>query len=126
MSEAFVHYRIDNEQSSVKNRNKVYCICDEFKYMEKFLEEHPYLKSKLLYLKNYLKYYLYNWNLRRLEAKFRLRFLLRYSSEFRKEFSQHAIDKAYFSLEQYKELKKITKHPIIYYITRKLYRKELR
>lgn len=122
MSEAFVHYRIDNEASSVKSKNKIYCICDEFKFIEKFLEINPQIEEKLVYLKNYLKYYLYLWNLKRLDAKYRFQFLMHYSKEFKKEFKNKKIIKGYFSSKQYKELKFITKHPIFYYLKKKLYK----
>lgn len=123
MSSAFVHYRIDNEASSVNSKNKIYCICDEFSYIEQFLEKNPKLKNKYAYLKNYLKYYLYKWNLKRINAKFRFSFILRFSKEFKIEFKNHLISKDYFSKFQYRELKFITKHPVIYYFKYRLYNK---
>lgn len=122
MSDAFVHYRIDNDQSSVKSSNKIYSICDEFKFIEDFLEQYPHLKTKYVYLKNYLKYYLYKWNLNRLTPKFRPRFLLRYCSEFRREFKQDAINRNYFSPKEYKELMRIVRHPIYYFFRKKLFK----
>lgn len=118
MQEAFIHYRIDNEYSSVNNKNKVYCICDEFKFIEQFLDKNPNKKNKLEYLKNFLKYYLYVWNFNRITKPFKLQFLLKMSSQFKQEFKMKAINKNYFSPSQYEELEKITKHPYIYYINR--------
>ena len=41
LKEAFVHYRQDNEASSIHSPGKVFCVCDEFEEMERFLAEHP-------------------------------------------------------------------------------------
>ena len=39
IKEAFLHYRKDNPNSSVKSKEKVYCIFDEFNEIERFLKE---------------------------------------------------------------------------------------
>lgn len=123
LPQAFVHYRIDNEASSVKSKNKVYCICDEFQYIEKFLDKNPRLKDKLQHLKNYLKYFLFSWNLRRISWRFRWEFLMHFSQEFQQEFRNNLIVKDYFTPRQYRDLVFLTRHPIIYYFKRKLYKK---
>ena len=45
--DAYLHYRTDNANSSVKAAAKIYCICDEFKSIEEFLEKRPELKEEL-------------------------------------------------------------------------------
>ena len=37
LRDAYLHYRTDNANSSVKAAAKIYCICDEFKSIEEFL-----------------------------------------------------------------------------------------
>ena len=37
------------------------------------------------------------------------------SKQLKNEFNHQAIDKKYFSDKQYQELKKIVKHPYVYY-----------
>ncbi len=44
--DAYLHYRTDNANSSVKAAAKIYCICDEFKSIEEFLEKRPELKEE--------------------------------------------------------------------------------
>ena len=36
IQEAFLHYRQDNENSSVNSPGKVFCVCDEYKEMQRF------------------------------------------------------------------------------------------
>ena len=43
--DAYLHYRTDNANSSVKAAAKIYCICDEFKSIEEFLEK---IKDKIV------------------------------------------------------------------------------
>ena len=37
--DAFLHYRQDNENSSVNSPGKVFCVCDEYEEMQRFLED---------------------------------------------------------------------------------------
>ena len=39
VSDAYLHYRIDNMASSVNNPTKVFCICDELEYIRTFIEK---------------------------------------------------------------------------------------
>lgn len=41
LQEAYLHYRQDNENSSVNSPKKVFCVCDEYEEMHKFLETNP-------------------------------------------------------------------------------------
>ena len=43
-SKAYLYYRQDNENSSVKNTGKVYAICDEYEEITRFLDEHKDIK----------------------------------------------------------------------------------
>ena len=38
--EAYLHYRTDNAGSSVYSKGKVFCVSDEYDYMESFLQKH--------------------------------------------------------------------------------------
>ena len=42
-----LNYRQDNEASSVNSPGKVYCVCDEYAEMERFLEVRPALSERL-------------------------------------------------------------------------------
>lgn len=86
-SRAFLHYRQDNEKSSVNNPGKVFCVCDEHEEIERFLnEDRPDLKPELDCIRAKMKYYNFHWNLYRLNDELRLEFLPRFSAEMRKEF----------------------------------------
>lgn len=91
-SRAFVHYRQDNEKSSVNNPGKVFCVCDEHAEIERFLtEDRPDLKPELNMIRAKMKFYNYQWNLHRLANPLKLEFLARYSEEFRNEFKMDSV-----------------------------------
>lgn len=50
LDEAYLHYRIDNMASSVNNPTKVFCICDELEYINKFIQRMNESERKLLLL----------------------------------------------------------------------------
>ena len=58
LKDGYLHYRIDNASSSVKNQNKLFCVCDEYEG--------------------------YLWNLNRLAPELQQRFYPRYVEEFSK------------------------------------------
>jgi len=37
---AYLHYRVDNPNSSVHSKGKIFCVSDEYEYMEEFLRKH--------------------------------------------------------------------------------------
>ena len=81
----FYHYRCDSETQSINSGGKVYCMCDEAHYYERFLEGRPADKFHLF--KPYMawKYDKYYWNYARIAPQFQWEFLMR----FREEFADH-------------------------------------
>lgn len=79
--EAFLHYRIDNANSSVKSLSKVFCICDEYAEMWRFLDERNLLAvlGKRLAQVQYGGYY---WNLYRLTPNLQYQFYQRFLQDF--------------------------------------------
>lgn len=70
---AFLHYRQDNSNSSVKDAGKVYCVKDEYDSIEKFLTENDLL-NELGPTAFTCRFGGYIWNLHRLKIKPALEF----------------------------------------------------
>lgn len=79
-----LHYRQDNEASSVNSPSKVYCICDEYAEMDKFIEAHPE-KTYLKAVEEYMKYDSYMWNYDRLTKPLAAEFINKFSEEFKRD-----------------------------------------
>ena len=96
-SKAFLHYRQDNEGSSVNSKGKVYCTCDEHAEMKRFLDEdRPDLKPALDPIRARVKYLNYRWNYFRLADEFKLEFAERFGQEMREEVERGSIPRSYF------------------------------
>lgn len=87
-SECGYFYRIDNANSSVKSKDKVYCIIDEYDYLIQVLQEkklyvHPYQEAVEKY-----RLVSYFWNFRRMNRAGRELFLIQiheYMQKIKKE-----------------------------------------
>lgn len=79
---AYIYYRQDNLNSSVKSTSKVYAICTEYAEITKFLNEHKELKPYVNTYKLIKEYVNYMWNLRRIDKQFRKEFIEKISSVF--------------------------------------------
>ncbi|MGI6231211.1 MAG: glycosyltransferase [Tractidigestivibacter sp.] len=89
---AFLHYRQDNEKSSINSPGKVFCLCDEHAEMKRFLDhDRPDLKPALDPVRAYVKYLNYRWNYERLSVELKPQFLERFSQEMREEVDRGCI-----------------------------------
>lgn len=96
---SLVHYRIDNENSSVASKEKVYCVCDEYREIDRFLHEKG-LYQKLLPVIPKIQFFTYMWNYRRIAAKYRWPFLKLFAHEMREYISEHVITKNNYTAEE--------------------------
>lgn len=79
---AFIHYRMDNENSSINSMEKVFCICDEFAEIWQFLSERPDIKKEVQFYLPVKQYSLYRWSYNRIANRYRRQFIRRMSQEF--------------------------------------------
>ena len=115
LPDVFLHYRQDNENSSVNNPGKVFCVCDEYHEIEKYAKDKK-VYNELQYLIPRLKYAAYQWNFERLTFPLNWSFLKVYSKEFLFAFHEHLIDKNLFGKKLYKSVKKIAYYPCLYFV----------
>ena len=80
-----IHYRQDNESSSVNSKGKVYCVCKEYDEIDRWLSQRPEdeFSHALTHMAHVSKYNAYLWNLDRLAPEFRVEFLKQMGDEFR-------------------------------------------
>ena len=82
---AYLHYRCDNANSSVKSSGKIFCVCDEWNEIDRYLSARPELQQRCRKLIPHVKLGGYLWNYRRLTADGRAKFTPR----FRRDFSEY-------------------------------------
>ena len=115
LNEAFLHYRQDNENSSINSPGKVYCVCDEYHEIEHFAREKG-VYEELKYLIPRLKFGAYYWNFERLSFPLNYRFLKVFSKEFHEYFTQKTISKELFGKRLLRRVRRIAKQPFLYFI----------
>ena len=79
---AYVYYRQDNENSSVNNKAKIYCITDEYKEIHSYINNHPELAIFRPYIYE-LQFRGYLWNMNRISDNFVQEFFDHFYNEFK-------------------------------------------
>ena len=72
--DCFYQYRIDRPDSSVKSDKKVFCVIDEFRYVEQYLLKHRFDKKQIVREISSAKIQVYWWNMMRLSKETRGQF----------------------------------------------------
>ena len=112
VEDCFLHYRQDNENSSVNSPGKVYCVVDEYNEMERFLkEEKPELRGVMEGIRCRLKYDSYMWNFGRLNEELASEFLLYASKDFAKDMAGGLCEFKYYPYYKWKNLLEIIRTP---------------
>lgn len=91
-----LNYRQDNEASSVNNPGKVYCVCDEYAEMERYLADRPQLRTQMEGVKERMKFDTYMWNYDRLAPELQDEFLQRAAEEFKADLAAGDVDLSLF------------------------------
>lgn len=113
--DAFLHYRQDNEASSVNSPGKVYCVCDEYAEMERFLASRPDLPARLHPVMLKMKYDAYMWNYERLAPELQGEFLQRAAGEFRGHLDRGEFDLTLLEPWKIQDLEHIVRDPDAYH-----------
>lgn len=110
-----LHYRIDNSQSSVHNPGKVYCVCDEYAEMDRFLGEYPEERALVMPVMIRMKYENYLWNYERLAEHLQQKFVHRFYREFWQHQEKGELCRSYFSWYDWNNLQKLLLDPNRYH-----------
>lgn len=111
LTACFLHYRQDNEASSINSPGKVYCICDEYEEMERFLRQHPVERGKLDPILMRLKFDSYSWNYGRLNEELQKDFLVRFRDEFEQANMDGRLYKTYFEWFRWNNMMMLLREP---------------
>jgi len=114
INEPLLYYRIDNAGSSINNKNKAFCVCDEYQEILKFTKEHPDIYIKLKYHLPVLRFNCYRWNFLRIDRKLRKLFLKSWQSDINDDYNEKRICKKTFGTKKMINLFLIKNIPYIY------------
>lgn len=68
---AYLHYRIDNQNNSVSSKNKIYCVCDEWNEIYRFVTNDKKLFGHLLRIMPAIQSGTYKWNINRIDTLYK-------------------------------------------------------
>ncbi len=109
IKDAYLHYRIDNENSSVKSSGKIFSICDEFWSMQSFLNVDKEKKERFSKVLQALKLDSYIWNLDRIAEEYKVAFKDLMALEFLKADYENSLDKRYFDDKRWEYIQNLIK-----------------
>lgn len=107
--------RRDNPNSSVHNREKVYCMNTEYDHIRDILMEHPELWERFKGMYWYKKYNNYIGTIRRIGMEYRREFVERFSAEFKRGLEKKELDPSVFSVAAWKKIQVVAAEPDTFY-----------
>lgn len=103
--------RRDNPNSSVKSREKVYCMNEEYQFIYKFLDGHTELKQRFIYVYSMQRFRNYFWTYSRIDDKFKKEYLERMAEELREAQQRQELKQEYFTPLEWKKMLWIMEDP---------------
>ena len=117
LPEAYLHYRQDNSQSSIHSTDKVFCICDEYDEVQRWLQARPALCEAGMKAVVRAKFGGYTWNFHRLHGSdaAQAAFLQRFYADFAAHEAKGEIDRACFAADKQADLDLLLTSPNAFY-----------
>ena len=75
IDQPLLNYRTDSANSSINNKDKVFCVCAEYDEILSFAKQHEQIYQRLKYHIPMLRFGAYSWNYSRIHPKYRMGFL---------------------------------------------------
>lgn len=111
----FYMNRRDNPNSSVHNKEKVYCMNVEYDHIRDIFMEHPDLWERFKGMYWYKKYNNYIGTLRRIGMEHKREFVERFSAEFKRGIEKNEIDPNVFSSVAWRKIQVVVSDPDTFY-----------
>lgn len=108
--------RRDNPNSSVHNREKVFCVNQEYKYIYEILKQDPLLFGRFIGEYHLKKYHNYLFSYNRIGNEFKLDYLKAISKEFKEAIDNDELDKSLFYSYELDEFNWIVENPEDYFV----------
>ena len=108
---AYLYYRQDNMNSSVKSKTKVYCVCDEYEEIDRFLEQYPDLKFEFKVQEEINRYNGYVSSVLRIDDSVKPEFVKVFSDHFKEEYNTGLLGNEFFKKINKKEFMILINNP---------------
>lgn len=115
VNQPFYMYRVDNPNSSVCSKDKVFCICDEFDFVWEILEKNG-LFEQFGNTFSFVFYRKYKRNLERIDKEYHLLFLRHFSEDFWKLKESQLLYTGLWNENEKKDIQGILRNFQMYYM----------
>ena len=115
LDESYLHYRRDNENSSVHSRDKAFYVCDEMRSAHEFMERLPKVSPRVRHTMWSQRADVYEWNYARLGDEHRMAFLEQVRKEFAPASKAGELKRKSFSARGWGLVEGALKDPAAYY-----------
>lgn len=115
LKDGFYMYRQDNENSSINNKAKVFCICDELNFICEKMNNNPVLVDEYNAAFQCLRFKHCQFNFSRIADEFKLSFLQRIAQDFEKDAQLDKLDLSFFLSGEKEEFLMMYRMPNEYY-----------
>ena len=99
--------RRDNPNSSVYSKSKVFCMCDEYRYIRQIIDKDYEHNQHLIPIYHLRKFHNYKFNYTRVAPEYKLDFLKVFHDEFKQASENGELDKSLFTEKEWKDLQDI-------------------
>ena len=97
--------------SSVKSKTKVYCVCDEYEEIDRFLEQYPDLKFEFKVQEEINRYNGYVSSVLRIDDSVKPEFVKVFSDHFKEEYNTGLLGNEFFKKINKKEFMTLINKP---------------
>ena len=111
---AYVHYRMDNPNSSVKSPDKMFFVRDEMTSVHSFLESLPDKKAQYQRIIWDREADSYEWNYRRLADELKYEFLVGIQNRFQYGITYHCYEREHLRWPVRKMINEVAENPLIF------------
>lgn len=116
VDEYFYAARRDNPNSSVKNTEKALCVIEEFRYIDRFFEQHPEHRESFIYQYVFVKLIGYLGIYNRSSTQQKILFLFEAGQELKKHMEAGEIDRTLYNNAQWRKLNQIIADPVQFFM----------
>ena len=103
----YYHNRRDNPNSSVKSKDKVYCMNMEYDYIQDILKRDPEIWNRFKYMYWWKKFQNYMFTLNRIDFKYKEEFLARMGMEYKRAMQLNEIRAEDFTKREWQQIQMI-------------------
>lgn len=113
--------RRDNPNSSVHNKEKVYCMNVEYDHIRNILSKDEELWERFKYMYWYKKYHSYWMTVMRIGDEYKREYVERFSAEFKRALDKHELDQSVFTANTWSNIMFLIKDPEGFYYAKALF-----